>query len=164
MRISKILFFLIVPICLMSMACVSIPVQNSSVISMEETSIEVPRYINRTLYLYTLKGETMPRKTYNRTEVPWHTALVARPGSPKSQYGSYAAVLYEEMQEQVQDGTQIINGFQVTLNNGHTFFVSNTSQRNFQFKIGSNVDYQVSNSRTTIKTVDGRKVQWFSLY
>jgi hypothetical protein len=64
MRIPKFLFSLIVLICLMSIACVSVPVQNSSVISMEETSIEVPKYITRTLYLYTLKGESTPRKTY----------------------------------------------------------------------------------------------------
>jgi len=154
----KILFFLIVPICLMSIACASVPVQNSSVTSMEKTSIEVPRYITKTLYIYTLKGEMTPRTTYNRLEVPWHTLLEERTGSPKYQYGNYAAVLYEEVQGQVQDGTETVNGFQVTLNNGHTFFVSNTSQQSFQLKIGSDVDYQVRNSGTTIKTVDGRKM------
>ena len=159
MRISKILFFLIVPACLISIACVSIPVQNSSVTSMEETSIEVPKYITRTLYLYTLKGEMMPRRTYNRAEVPWHTSLTERSGSPKYQYGNYAAVLYEEIQEQEQDGTQTVNGFQVTLNNGHTFFVNNTLQQNFQLKIGSNIDYQLSNSVTYVNTVDGRKIR-----
>ncbi|MDR0464098.1 MAG: hypothetical protein LBG94_03165 [Treponema sp.] len=84
--------------------------------------------------------------------------MVARAGSPKYQYGNYAAVLYEEVQEQVQDGTQTVNGFQVRLNDGHTFFVSNTSQQNFQLEIGSNIDYQVKNSGTTIKTVAGRKI------
>jgi len=158
MRISKILFFLFVPICLMNIACASVPVQNSSVTSMEETSIEVPRYISKILYLYTLKEETWPRRTYNRAEVPPPSALFERSGDPKYQYGIYAKVLYEEVQDQEQDGTETVYGYQVTLNNGHTFFVSNASQLSFQLKIGSDVDYQVRNSGTTIKTVDGRKM------
>ena len=101
----------------------------------------------------------MPRTTYNRAEVPLPSALEKRPGDPKYQYGYYAAVVYEEVQDQKQDGTETVYGYQITLINGHTFFVSNASQQSFQFDIGSNVDYQVRKSGATIiKTVDGRKM------
>jgi len=156
MRVSKILLFLIISICLISIACASIPVQSSRVTSIEESSIEVPKY--KTIYSYTLKGEIRPRTTDDRSEVPWPTDLRERTGmSPNYQYGIYANYFYEEIE--VSDGKQTVNGFHVTLNDGNTFFISNYLQQKYKLKIGSNVEYQDQNKAVTVKKIDGKKVK-----
>jgi hypothetical protein len=157
MLFSKSLPFLLISICIISIACAS--VQISSVKSLEETTRKEPQYLNRTLYIYTLKDEVLPRRTYNRSEIPWYTELRKKTFDFQYQYGSYAEVMYEEIHEREYLGMEEINGFIVILVNGQNVFVSDTLQNNYKLKVGSNIEYAKTGSVIIIKKVDGRKIK-----